>query len=291
MGGRGVIHVWSRSAVTMIVSVWTLLAIVSGCAKRSSERPEPKPVGASDPRIRAAAPHVQEWVGFWRAAIPEFRAESLYFSGSATALRGGFVQSLDSLPSTETQSITFGALGAESPDHRYKLIFDWYQSITDEGGDIEIGGEPDSAPLLLDLQRRVSNQFKSCGTPCGFHWGGWLSPREFMLAMWQELDAEGSRLQGSLEFYSITDSTVTSYVTRPVSREAFERYRGAWERWVADRYSALKGRALSGTDREHLRELARGKSRQRAEPHGPARVDHDRIRIVQRVSTTLCVFS
>ena len=239
---------YGGSTVVTIVSVWTILAIVSGCAKRSSERPEPKPVGASDPRIRTAAPFVQEWVGLWRAAIPEFRAESLYFSGSAIALRGGYVQSLDSLPSSEMQSITFGVLSAESPDHRYKLIFDWYQSITDEGGDIEIGGDPDSAPLLLDLHRRVSNQFRSCGTPCGFHWGSWLSPTDFVLAGWQELDAEGSRLQGSLEFYSITDSTVTSYVTRPVSKETFERYRGAWERWVADRYRTLKGQAISETD-------------------------------------------
>jgi len=248
MGGRGVIRARSRHpAVTTIVLVWTILAIVSGCAKRSSEQPEPRPVGTSDPRIRTAAPHVQEWVGLWRAAIPGFRAESLYFIGSATALRGGYVQSLDSLPADE-QSITFDVLGAESPDRRYKLIFDWYQSITVEEDAIEIGGEPDSAPLLLDLHRRVSNQFRFCGTPCGYHWGSWLSPTEFVLAGWQELDAKGSRLQGSLEFYSITDSTVTSYVTPPVARAAFERYRGAWESWVANRYRILKGQAISGMD-------------------------------------------
>lgn len=249
---------WIRGPeIAMIVALCASLGIVSGCAKRSSETGEPKPVGANDLRIRTAAPILQDWVGLWRAAIPEFRAESLYFAGSAVALRGGYVQSLDSLPAGEIRLITSEVLSAESPDHRYKLIFDWYQSITEEEGAIEIGGEPDSAPLLLDLRRRVSNQFRSCGTPCGFHWGAWLGPTEFVLAGWQELDAAGSRLQGSLEFYSITDSTMTSYITRSVSRQAFERYREAWEGWVATRYATLKRQAPARTRwNKHIRKLA-----------------------------------
>jgi hypothetical protein len=169
--------------------------------------------------------------------MPGFRPESLYFAGTGPALRRGYVQPLGNMdPPGEEASATFEVLSAESPDGRYKLVFDWYQRVSEEEGEIEIGGDADSAPLLLDRREQTSNAFAFCGTPCGFHWGAWISPTKFVLAGWQELEAAGSRLRGTLDFYSIPDSTVASYVTRPVSSGVFSRYREAWEGWVAERY-------------------------------------------------------
>lgn len=190
------------------------------------------------------APVLSEWIGLWQAAIPGFRPESLYFGGRTGALRGGYVQPVKNVfPPSKDQVATFEVLSADSPDRRYKLVFDWYQHVGESEGEIDIGGEPDSAPLLLDLRDGVSNQFASCGTPCGFHWGAWVSPSRFVLGRWHELDPEGSRFRGSLDVYSIPDSTVVSYYTRPVTAGEFSRYKEAWERWVGSRYRALKRRA------------------------------------------------
>ena len=113
-------------------------------------------------------------------------------------------------------------------------------STGEREGEIETGGEPDSAPLLLDLQFGTSNQFETCGTPCAFDWGTWLSPTSFALGGWQDADDYGQWKQGRLWIYSIPESTETSYVTRIISAEKFANYRAAWEAWVAARYRALK---------------------------------------------------
>jgi hypothetical protein len=188
-------------------------------------------------------PILTEWVGLWQAAIPGFRAESLYFGGQAGALRG-YVQPVRNVfPPRGDQEATFAVMSADSPDRRYKLVFDWYQHVGVSDGEFDIGGEPDSAPLLLDLRGGVSNQFASCGTPCGFHWGAWISSTKFVLCGWTELDSEQHRFRGSLDIYSIPDSTAVSYVTRPVTAAEFSRYHDAWENWIRARYQALKRQA------------------------------------------------
>ena len=178
--------------------------------------------------------------------MPGFRPESLYVGGSARGLRG-YVQPLRNILQSEDeeQAATFDVLSAESPDGRYKLVFDWYQSVGEKDGVISIGGEPDSAPLLLDLRDSTSNQFESCGTPCGFDWGAWLAPDRFVLGGWTEIQPPGSGYRGTLDVYSIPDSTRYGYITRPISEEAFSRYRHAWEQWVGVRFRARKRQAAS----------------------------------------------
>jgi hypothetical protein len=213
-----------------------------------SKKPTPKPVGSSDPRIREIAALITDWTHLWQAAIPRFQPESLYFAGTGSALRGGYVQPLGNVyPNKEEGDATFEILSANSPDGRYKLVFDWYQTVEEEEGEVGIGGEPDSAPLLLDLREGVSNQFTTCGTPCGFHWGAWISPTRFVLGGWQEIDAAGSLLRGNLSIYSISDSCETFYLTRPVTADEYSRYRGAWEAWVTARFHALKLHAVCDT--------------------------------------------
>src|SRR6185503_17537941 len=134
----------------------------------------------------------------------------------------------------------FKILSARSPDNRYELIFDGYQCVVEQEGRIEIGGEPDSAPLLLDLKRRQSNRFEFCGpSVCAFHWGAWLSPSRFVLAGTLQ-DEKHMGIRGRVQVYSLQDSTVTTYVTRPVHSSRTGTYQSAWESWVASRYRATK---------------------------------------------------
>jgi hypothetical protein len=196
--------------------------------------------------MQEIAPLVTSWTHLWQAAIPRFRPESLYFAGTSKAL-GGYVQPLRNMyPPSEEASATFDVLSADSPDGRYKLVFDWYLSVEEEDGEIDISGEPDSAPLLLDMRDSLSSQFATCGSSCEFNWGAWITPTEFVLAGWTEVDAAGKWRRGTLSVYSIPDSTEASYVTRDVSSDEFSRYRAAWENWVAERYRARTRHARSG---------------------------------------------
>jgi hypothetical protein len=225
----------------MFFAALAVTLLLSGCSKRASSPSEPKPVGASDARIREAAPRLSEWVSLWSAAIPGFRAESLFTAGTGPAFRGGYVVPLSQtmLPDEDALEV----LSAYSPDRRFKLVFDCYESVSEEDGELSIGGDADSSPLLIDLRDSVSTRFEFCGTPCGYDWGVWLSPDRFALGGWSELDAAGRRFRGTLGIYSIRDSTVAMYATRPVSSDEYAAYRSAWEKWVGGRYWAKKRQA------------------------------------------------
>jgi len=208
--------------------------------------PQPKgpQIGKTDPIMNAAAPRLRRWERTWQAVLPEFKLDSLYRVGTASALHG-YVGPLSAYyPPDDEHAATYDVLGAASPDGRYKLVFDWDQYVSEgEDGKISIGGEPDSAPLLLDMKSGTANIFESCGTPCGFLWGTWLSPTRFALAGWQDADDYGQWVQGRLAIYSIPDSSQTTYATRIISGEEFMRYRARWEASVAARYRVLKARS------------------------------------------------
>jgi hypothetical protein len=176
----------------------------------------------------------------WRKADPEFAPESLRLAGVAPAFRGD-VQPLKAFyPPPEEEQPVFNVLSARSSDNRYKLIFDWYQHIEEVGEDeIDIGGDADSGPLLLDFLSGTAKIFEVCGTPCKYDWGVWLSPKRFALV---RADTE-PRFRATIAVYSLGDSTVNSYETQPVSSTAYASYRAAWESWVASRFRALKKKA------------------------------------------------
>jgi hypothetical protein len=68
----------------------------------------------------------------------------------------------------------------------------------------------------------------------------WISSTKFALAGTQEADASGRWAQARIKIYSIADSTVTSYISRPISTEGYAKYRSAWEGWVGTKFRALK---------------------------------------------------
>ena len=240
-------------------SPWILITVLAvlapGCSDRkpreipkageSSRLPdvlsyEGTTVGASDPLIRSIAPTLRPWVVMWRHAMPAFQPESLIRAGVEPAFRG-YVQPLKNVyPPPKESAAAFRILSARSPDGRYKLIFDWYQCVLEDAGEIEIGGDADSAPLLLDTKRGLSNQLETCGPgSCAFHWGAWISPTRFILTGTQS-DEKHMGVRGRVQVFSIPDSTVTTYLTRPVHSSRSAVYQAAWESWVRSSYRALK---------------------------------------------------
>lgn len=210
------------------------------------EVPPPQPTGpqvaTSDSAMRALAPRLEEWAAMWRHALPGFRIDSLHIAEVRPAFKSGVVQPLNQLEPLPGLDAARPVLEAESPDGHHRLVFDQYQSVTESESGIEIGGEPDSAPLLLDLRADASNRFEFCGTPCGFHWGLWLDNDRFALGGWQDADETGRWKQGNLAVYSLADSTAMLYVTRIVAAQDYARYRRAWEEWVSARYRAIGAR-------------------------------------------------
>ena len=80
-----------------------------------------------------------ERLDLWRTAIPGLAADSLRFGEVAPALRGGSAQPLADFESLSIEeSAAFEALTACSPDGRYRLIFDRYETISEEDGTVDI---------------------------------------------------------------------------------------------------------------------------------------------------------
>lgn len=232
-----------RRLALAVLLVAAAVGLCGGCSRRSAEKGPS--AAASDTLSNGMpadlAPRLAPWAAMWQAAIPGFAVDSLTPTGRARAFGQGHVQPARNVdPADSEEAATFAVLGAFSPDGRYRLVFDCYQVISEHGGEIVIGGEPDSAPLLLDLRRGLSNRFEFCGTPCGYHWGCWIDSTRFVLAGWTERDARGDTLHGFLGVYSLADSSEVRYATRPVPRETFEKYRLAWHHWVRDCYLAWK---------------------------------------------------
>lgn len=214
-------------------------AVTAGCSRQRADYAAPvAPVDTlANGLMRSMVPELSPWLAMWRAAIPGITAASLRSQGRVAALRGGtFTTSAQFDSFTADEPATFAVLIAQSPGGRYKLIFDRYQSIREEDGEIEIGGEPDSAPVLIDEQLERAHTFEFCGTPCGYDWGCWLDSTRFALGGWAQVGDRSDSLTGVLGIYSLADSTETRHVTLAVSSDQYANYMEAWRGWVRARY-------------------------------------------------------
>jgi len=221
-------------------------SLVAGCSRQKANH------AVSDTLTngirRSAIPQLEPWLEMWRAAIPDLEADSLRSGGVASALRSGYVMPLTEFELlAKEEPIAFEVLSVRSPGGRYRLVFDRYQSIREEDGEVEIGGEPDSAPILVDERLGHAHVFEFCGTPCGYDWGCWVDSVHFALGGWAQIGDQADSLRGVLGIYSLVDSTEAQYFTRAVSSVEYASYTSAWRGWVTDRYRAWKlGAAASG---------------------------------------------
>ncbi len=256
-----------RIHVALCVGVHVLLLALMSCARRNEDLlaesadtlgvqsspppinpaevqhpspPQPKglQIGRSDRLMNGWASQLGEWTAMWREALPGFMVDSTWGVRPQrwTPARRSVAGDLERRQATD---LTLQLLGIESPDGRYLLDVDAYQDVMVVGDSVEVGGEPDSQPVLIDRGANVEYPLQFCGTSCGFHWGRWLSPTQFALGGWQQADDYGQWMQGSLAIYSIRDSTMRAYETRIVPARAFARYQAAWRRWLLRRYRTL----------------------------------------------------
>lgn len=208
----------------------------------SPPQPTGPQVGKSDPILNAAAPMLRDWVTMWQSALPGFEVDSTWKVDIQrwTPTPRRLERKLESMEA-ET-ALAFKLLSTRSPEGRYILDVDIYQAAFPMGGDtIQVGGEPDSQPVLIDLADSTEVSLQFCGPGCGFHWGTWLSPSRFALGGWQAADDHSRWFQGSLAIYSLKDLSVRRYETRIVSGADFARYQTAWKRWLHGRYLKLPG--------------------------------------------------
>lgn len=213
----------------------------SAAVTQAPAQPVGSQVGNSDPVLNAAAPMLRDWVTMWQAALPGFQVDSTWKVGiERWSMKHRLIErDLERLES-ETD-LAFKLLSTRSPDGRYILDIDSYQMALVKNDTLEMGGEPDSQPLLLDLADSTEVVLQFCGPGCGFHWGAWLSPSRFALGGWQLADDYGHWYQGSLAIYSIRDLSVRRYETRVVSAGDYARYNAAWKRWLLGRHQRLPG--------------------------------------------------
>jgi hypothetical protein len=194
--------------------------------------------------MTAIEPELVEWVAMWRTALPGFRVDSLWRGKAGpwrpvfTAATGGFAHA------HRPTDLTFQILGIASPDGRMIVDIDSYQVVEGNEHGMDAGGEPDSRSVLLDRAAGAEAVLFQSGTCGGSHWAHWISTTRFALGGWQcagpDLDPEW--IQGTLSVFDLRDSTEARYVTRIVSRQAYERYYEGWKRWLMKRYRETRPR-------------------------------------------------
>jgi hypothetical protein len=213
----------------------------AAAASRVPAQPMGPQVGRSDPVLNAAGPALRDWVTMWQAALPGFAVDSTWKVGIERwkPTHRLIERNLEQLES-ETE-LAYRLLTMRSPDGRYILNVDSYQVAFAKDDTLEMGGEPDSQPLLMDLADSTEAVLQFCGPGCGYHWGAWLSSSRFALGGWQVVDDYGHWYQGSLAIYSIRDLDVRRYETRVVPAGDYIRYQAAWKRWLLGRYHRLPG--------------------------------------------------
>ena len=217
----------------------TAMAEAMAASYPAPPQPAGPQVGRGDPILNEAAPYLRDWVTMWQAALPGFRVDSTFKADIQrwTPKQRRIDRNLGQRE-VETE-LAFQIMSSRSPDGRYILDVDAFQVAFPMGDTLEMGGEPDSQPVLIDLADSTEAVLQFCGPGCGFHWGTWISSSRFALGGWQQADDHAQWFQGSLAIYSIRDLTVRRYETRIIPANAYAHYRTAWKRWLLGRYQKM----------------------------------------------------
>ncbi len=202
-------------------------------------------VGRTDPVLNLARPRLAEWSALWAHALPGFATDSLWCVGRERWKPDRVIAYERSTPGVnsdreEQDDLAPKLLDVRSPDRRLTLCVDSYQVVIPTGDSIEVGGDPDARCSLIDQRDSTETVLMQTGSMAGYHWGAWLSPASFVLGGWTEADDYGQWMQGQLWICSLSDSTVSSYVTRIVSADDYEKYRAAWHGLLLRRYREWK---------------------------------------------------
>lgn len=192
--------------------------------------------------MNAIKPALDDWAAMWRTTLPGFEVDSLW-AGPHESWDPGAPR--EPGRHHESRDLPLRILGMPSPEGEWILNIDSYQAIEQWGDSLEVGGEPESQPTLIDARSNMVRTIAFCGTSCGYHWGAWLSRERFVLGGWQHADDYSQWTQGTLAVYDLRDSTVARYQTRAVSSTDYQRYYEAWKQWLLKRYRETMARPRS----------------------------------------------
>jgi hypothetical protein len=221
-----------------------LLPIVAGCSRTHENHSgaTTTPTAAdtlSNGLPLALSTSSAEWFSMWRKAAPGFAPDSLIHGVRRFDALGKKVSPLDrSLVAGTDSTVLCEVMGEISPTGRHVLIEDGYRALPDPEVDNPAGGEVDHVAILIDYQRRTSDSFLFCGTPCTFDWGGWIDSTHFAVAG-SESDEEAT-CRGFLRLYSITQNLETTWYTPSVPLSLREAYGDASDERLMTRCRAWK---------------------------------------------------
>lgn len=269
MGAVGILSDRSVRSAGFALALLLAAAVAAGCARKSGdssgaadstaarpaagasttrdpddERPDAlfgPAIGARDSLIETIRPDLAEWVALWRSAQPAFRVDSLRAGGWSA-----FRPAPDAMP-WPFPGITHDAGGPESspamlrvaPGGRYALLIDRYLDVSTDGPPgADVGGEPDSAPVLLDRGTGVTSTFEFCGTSCVFQWGAWIDSTRFVLGGQAFTGLAGGGAYGTLGYYDLRARRKATWYVPASDSAALERYHRAWWEWLMRRYRA-----------------------------------------------------
>src|SRR5262249_40353859 len=129
---------------------------------------------------KALIPKLASWVESWREASPGFAAESLA-RGSPEPFTFGY-RWADSSGAVPTGIRSRALVDVVSPDSTHSIDYDMYLDfLRDESGEIDAGGDVDSAPVFADFASDSLWQVAFCGTPCFFDGAYWVDVGRFVL--------------------------------------------------------------------------------------------------------------
>jgi hypothetical protein len=219
----------SRVGITAAILVAAaLVSLLAGCSRRAPERPHSE--APSDTLAnglpRALEPQLVAWVQVWRSAIPGFVADSLVREGSAP-FRFDYAWAGAGRPTDDIRARA--RINVLSPDSTRSLDFDMYLDFDgDESGTIQLGREPDSAPILADFRSDTLWGVAVCGTPCGYDGAYWADSERLALTGYTESGpGAGGPWRGFLDIYDLRTRIKARWVTRLVDGPEYAQYAAA----------------------------------------------------------------
>ncbi len=230
-----------RLLAALPAALLALAVLAPGCARR----PAPDKAAAADSLAnglpRALVPVLDAWVRTWDPALPGFAPESLArvsrvpFRFDSPQAGGGLAWR----PDVRARAL----IVVLSPDSAHAVDYDRYLSFDAEGGSLDVGREPDSAPMFFDYAGDTLWTIDFCGTTCFYDGAYWIDAGRFALtgATRTGDDANGP-WQPFLDVHDLRTHARTRWLARTVDDEAFARYQRAYDALLRARLrEALQG--------------------------------------------------
>jgi hypothetical protein len=163
------------------------------------------------------APHLEDWLALWRHAMPAVSADSLRL-----VARGPFtLKDIHHFnPEGREERAQLRVFGVTSPDSTRVVNPDAYLVVTRTDNGVDVAGEPDSKPVLIDLKTKSVATLEFCGTGCGYDGAFWLDPLRFALTGSLVVNDSTMIRCGRVLLYDLGAGTLSEYRLPPLADAA-----------------------------------------------------------------------